>query len=384
MPSYALYRLPHADCYTLMEQTGGEAECLSSYAELNGRSGFALAPFAVSSDCPVLLIRPDRVERIALGTVPPERLTAAAPAGGGGTPVCANALTSSGRTTYASDFADFHARLLAGEYSKIVLARSADIETSEDISAEELFVRACMMYPRMFVALVSTPQSGTWLAATPEILLENDKDDSGGGLAECDGRCGRLWRTIALAGTMRLEGGMLGFDNPPLRGTDDTSAGIFWSTKDIQEQRYVATYIAECLKPFATDCREEGPRTVRAGNLVHLRSDFTFALADTSRTGDLLEALHPTPAVCGLPKAGTWRHIIEQEHTVRRYYSGFMGPLSHNGATHLYVSLRCMQIADGRHYRLYAGGGLLKDSDEEQEWRETEAKMETMKEILMA
>ena len=136
----------------------------------------------------------------------------------------------------------------------------------------------------------------------------------------------------------------------------------------------------ECLEQFTDDFREEGPRTVRAANLVHLRSDFTFKLADNNKIGDLLQALHPTPAVCGLPKREAFKFIVKNEHTPRRYYSGFMGPVAQED-THLYVSLRCMNI-DGDVCHLYAGGGLLKDSVEEQEWLETEAKMETMKKLL--
>lgn len=368
MSSFAYYRLPHSDRYTVMVQTVGEPERLTSCAGLNGRTGFVVAPFAVTDDCPVLLIHPDRVEeRVVLPEVVGGYGVPVGPTVGCGQPEQGIARTTTDRDAYAADFACCHSRLMSGEYSKIVLARMADVETSADVSPEELFLRACRMYPRMCVMLVSTPQSGTWLSATPEILL--DGDASG-------------WRTIALAGTMRLEGAMLGFDNPPSRGADAEASGIVWSAKNIQEQRYVATYIARSLKPFATGITEEGPRTVRAGNVVHLRSDFTFGLTAGSGIGDVLEALHPTPAVCGLPKAATWRHIVEHEHTDRQYYSGFMGPLGHNGATHLYVSLRCMRIVDDRHYRLYAGGGLLRDSEEEQEWHETEAKMETMKGIL--
>jgi len=128
---------------------------------------------------------------------------------------------------------------------------------------------------------------------------------------------------------------------------------------------------------------------------VHLRSDFTFRLNDDECVGDVLQLLHPTPAVCGLPKQEAYDFILRNEHTPRLYYSGFMGPLNLKSQTsnlksqtsnlksesHLYVSLRCMQITDTQ-YRLYAGGGLLKDSIEEQEWMETEAKMETMRRVL--
>ena len=143
----------------------------------------------------------------------------------------------------------------------------------------------------------------------------------------------------------------------------------------------MATYIAECLEQFTADFREEGPRTVRAANLVHLRSDFHFTLDSNERIGNLLATLHPTPAVCGLPKRQTYQFITRNEHTPRRYYSGFMGMLQPTGDTHLYVSLRCMEIGPSA-YRLYAGGGLLKDSVEEQEWQETEAKLETMRRCI--
>lgn len=360
MPSYAYYRLPYADSYTAMTQTEEEPERLSSYSELNCRSGFVVAPFTVTDATPILLLHPNKVEEKAL----PENDSHEMP---GKSRNVTSIKKTSDRRAYAEDFSRCHAGLTSGEFQKIVLARCAEVETPVEIQAERLFQCACRLYPRMFVALVSTPLSGTWLMATPEILLEGEDDQ---------------WRTIALAGTMRLEGDNLCFDCPPSQEQSHGAPGIFWSTKNIQEQRYVATYIAECLKRYADNCHEEGPRTVRAGNVVHLRSDFNFRLPDCRHLGDLLSLLHPTPAVCGLPKADAWCHIVEHEHTPRSYYSGFAGPLMHDGSTHLYVSLRCMRIVDGRHYRLYAGGGLLKDSDEEQEWIETEAKMETMLDIL--
>ena len=153
---------------------------------------------------------------------------------------------------------------------------------------------------------------------------------------------------------------------------------ITWTTKNIQEQRVVATYIAECLEQYASDFSEEGPSTVRAANLVHLRSDFSFTLPDNAHIGDLLQSLHPTPAVCGLPKEAARQFILHNESAPRRYYSGFTGPLGLGGDTHLYVTLRCMELCEGECV-LYAGGGLLPDSQLEQEWDETVAKMGTMR-----
>ena len=347
MAAWALYRLPHADHYVRIRQTNGEPEALLSCAQLNGREGFVVAPFDIRPDQPVLLIRPDAVEAYPLSGSP------------GIFGKSGKSGISSPSPSYAVDFANFHAQLLSGTFRKIVLARCADESTACPLAPEELFFRACQRYPRLFISLVYTSLSGYWLTATPEILLEND---------------GPQWRTIALAGTMKLEADQL-------QGEGET---VTWSTKNIQEQRYVATYLTECLERFTGDFREEGPRTVRAANLVHLRSDFTFTLPDSLHVGDLLQVLHPTPAVCGLPKQDAFRFITHNEHTPRRYYSGFMGPLSICSplpSTHLYVSLRCMNI-EGCQYHLYAGGGLLKDSILEQEWLETEAKLETMRSLL--
>ena len=353
MSAYAIYRLPHGDHATLIRQTEGEPVELHSLVELNRKQGFVVAPFEVKAEQPVVLIQGE-TENVLLEKVDSRketRDTTASLVEEG--EYSSFLLPPSSKEHYSIDFANYHAQLENDTFRKIVLARCADEKVH--VEPMELFHRACALYPRLFIALVETPQSGCWLTATPEILLDGNGTD---------------WRTIALAGTMKLEGDQLNGEGETLK----------WSTKNIQEQRIVSTYITECLEQFTGNFREEGPRTVRAANLVHLRSDFTFKLDDNNHIGDLLNTLHPTPAVCGLPKRETFRFIVSNEHTPRRYYSGFMGPMGLD-ETHLYVSLRCMNI-DGDTCRLYAGGGLLKDSCEEQEWQETEAKMETMRRLL--
>lgn len=353
MGAFAMYRLPFAKTYTKITQFDGEPEELHSYAELSGKRGFCVAPFFISESAPVLVIRPDRVEEHQVMESVPEDCH------------CHSLYQQEQRLRYAKTFERFHSALKQGNFRKLVLARSAEEKLPADCTAEELFSYACLLYPRTFVALVSASKSGTWLVATPEILLDGSGND---------------WRTVALAGTMKLEGSMLSFDTCK-NAAETGPVEISWTTKNIQEQHYVATYIKDCLTLFSDDVSEEGPLTVRAGNLVHLRSDFRFTLACNSDIGRLIECLHPTPAVCGLPKQDAYRFILDNEMLQRRYYSGFMGPLDIDHATHLYVSLRCMQI-DGNNSILYAGGGLLKDSIEEQEWNETEAKLETMRRCI--
>lgn len=361
MTSYAYYRLPYAGTYTRLVQHEGEPIRLRSYAELNGREGFVFAPFAMSDECPLLLLQPDEVEELEVSSEEDGARGEIAE----GKEESASCMP---HFNYHIDFANFHAHLCTGEFRKLVLARRDETILQEQPDVVQLFMRACQMYPRLFIALVSTPVTGTWLMATPEILLDGN---------------GEQWKTIALAGTMQLREDQLAFDNPlhSANEAQEEKARIAWNSKNIQEQRYVATYIIETLEQFATSIDEQGPYTARAGHLVHLRSDFSFKLPDTQHLGSLLQALHPTPAVCGLPKREAWQFILRNEFAPRRYYSGFVGPLHPDGNTHLYVSLRCMEIRPDR-CLLYAGGGLLRDSVEQLEWEETEAKMQTMRRLL--
>lgn len=352
--SFAYFRLPHTSQVYRNRITKEPLE-IASLAELNGRRGFVIAPFAPSGGCPILLLEADfEPVDVADECELEARLLDADYAGE--------------RSRYAIDFGNYHAQLRDGTFSKIVLARSARLTATERIPALSLFARACRRYPRMFVALFSTERSGTWLIASPEILFSGKSGDM---------------QTMALAGTMKLSGRNLGFD---VEGSEIGKDDIHWCTKNIQEQRYVETYITECIEHYTADFTIDGPYTARAGDLVHLRSDIRFRLNDTSHMGDLLNALHPTPAVCGIPKDATRDFIINNESAPRGYYSGFSGMLDPDGETSLFVTLRCMKIEaspNGNTYVLYAGGGLLKDSAEQSEWDETEAKMNTMRQTFV-
>lgn len=332
--SFVYYRLPQA-ATAFRNRLHDEPEELASLAELSGRHGFVIAPFCADESSPILLV-PAEWEAFDIGNID--------------TACCHASLNDSARTTerehYAVDFTNYHAQLRDGLFAKIVLARHATLTASKTVDPVSLFARACRLYPRMFVALFSTERSGTWLVATPEILLKGHG---------CD------FQTMALAGTMR--------------------PGGQWSTKNRKEQHYVESYITECVEHFTDNFSVDGPYTSQAGDLVHLRSDIRFRLDNNARLGDMLNTLHPTPAVCGMPKEATREFIQRNESAPRGYYSGFSGLLDDGGETALYVTLRCMSMAPPQ-YTLYAGGGLLADSDELSEWEETEAKMNTMKQLF--
>ena len=334
MNAFAIYRLPRAGVCTLVGQRDVPAS-YSSLKDLNGKQGFVIAPFTPAAEIPIVVLRPDVLQQCTLDEVTEmqdfychlnsENLL----------------LQSASREAYHNDFSRFHRAFSATGIQKLVLARSADIP-HQGAYPKDLFVKACKQYPDAFVALFSAPQCGTWLIATPEVLLAREAD---------------RWHTMALAGTMPY--------------AEDLPQ---WSDKNVQEQAYVTQYIKECLDRYSSDVTLTGPYTTRAGNLAHLRTDFSFAMAEDIPLGSLLADLHPTPAVCGLPKQLAHRYILDNETCDRSYYSGFSGPISIHGNTAMFVSLRCMRILDDR-YRLYAGGGILPQSEEAQEWEETTAKM---------
>ena len=348
MTAFAYYRLPYLHHANFVAQHQGEPEVLSSVAELNGKEGFVIAPFSPSSDCPVLLIHPDESRLLAISE---ERMASSSES--------KLEENISARDIYAEDFECFHRELEKGTFRKIVLARKATLRTA-DKDFEKLFMKACRMYPRLFVALVYTPQSGMWLMATPEILLKGEQ--------------GKM-QTMSLAGTQKAE--------PSRTIADYPIEGVEWSPKNREEQQYVTDYIEDCIRAFSDDYQLKGPYTTMAANLYHLRTDITFLLRDEGKLGDVIHTLYPTPAVCGIPKDEARRFILQNEHQSRKYYSGFVGPISPQGKTHLFVSLRCMNILPEGICELYAGGGLLKESEMEKEWKETEAKMQTIRRVLI-
>lgn len=348
MTAFAYYRLPCEQHATYVAQHVGEPEILSSVAELNGKEGFVIAPFQPSAECPVVLIHPDEVRDF----VPEAQCVDDAK---GGRRVQESPCTEA----YARDYECFHGQLERGVFRKIVLARKSTLHTL--LSAEALFQKACRLYPRLFVALVYTEPSGMWLMATPEILLQGN---------------GNAFHTMSLAGTQKAPATTI----PPL--STKAVEGLEWPQKDREEQQYVTDYIEACIRTFSDDYRLQGPYTMTAAHLCHLRTDIHFRLPCADVLGDVLEALYPTPAVCGIPKEPARRFILSHEHEPRRYYSGFVGMLSPRADTHLFVSLRCMRLLPGGICELYAGGGLLKESEMEKEWRETEAKMQTMMELV--
>lgn len=273
---FALYRLPWADRFHLVMQTSGEVEQLADIRDLNGKKGFVMAPFRLSAEHPSVLIRPDvtadgwdEIGEVlsssefddAVQMLHNIQSTDAIP-------VCED----TEKQQYAEAFGRFIEPLRSGRFQKLVLSRSATRRLDDGFAPLTAFVQACNRYPRMMTYLCHTPASGMWIGSTPEILLSGQ---------------GTRWNTVALAGTMPMQGEVMPTD---------------WSRKNREEQAYVAGYIRRILLKYAEALTECAPYTARAGQVVHLKTDFGFRLPSTHCLGDLLHELHPTPAVCGYPK----------------------------------------------------------------------------------
>ena len=95
----------------------------------------------------------------------------------------------------------------------------------------------------------------------------------------------------------------------------------------------------------------------------------------------MLGLLHPTSAVCGMPKAPATQFLLAHENFDRSFFSGFLGPVNMFEETHLFVNIRCMQLFD-KEAILYAGAGVTAFSDVEKEWEETHLKCQTMRKVL--
>lgn len=237
---------------------------------------------------------------------------------------------------------------------KVVLSRRKSYPSAHLPPFFEWFMRLAKQYRHAMLVLLYLPTHGYWLGASPEVLAAQD-------------RYGRF-HTMALAGTKPYEPGT------PL-------SEVSWRQKEIEEQALVSRYIINCFKQIRLrEFEESGPRTVQAANLIHLRTDFwvdTKAVAFENLFDTMLPLLHPTSAVCGMPREEALHFIKAHEGYDRSLYSGFWGPININDESHLYVNLRCLQY-DGQYLHLYAGCGITADSQPHREWQETEHKMQTL------
>jgi len=228
---------------------------------------------------------------------------------------------------------------------KIVLSRTKWTE-KEIKNPNQIFDKLTKKYPSAFTYLISDPLFGCWIGATPETLLRGTN-------THC--------KTMALAGSRNINN------------------SFEWTKKEITEQKIVARYIEDILTEKKITHTQSEVENALAGNIEHLKT--TFNIENVTDLFSLATALHPTPAVSGLPKEEAINFIEENEDYNRNLYTGIIGLIDQKN-THLFVNLRCAQLFSNGILN-YVGGGLTKDSVPEKEWDETEFKSLTLLNVVM-
>ncbi len=235
------------------------------------------------------------------------------------------------------------------QFKKVVLSRKENVSISET-NPISIFKSLLNEYISAFVYIWFHPKVGLWLGATPETLLKVE---------------GSYFSTMALAGTQQYKG----------------TVDVQWEDKEKIEQQLVNNYIVENLKELVTDLSVSEVKTIKAGSLLHLKSDISGSINNqTNYLQLLIKALHPTPAVCGLPRDKAKEFILNNENYDREFYTGFLGEIGDIDSA-LFVNLRCMQLKNNKAI-LYVGGGITKDSISENELEETHNKAEIIKRVL--
>lgn len=243
---------------------------------------------------------------------------------------------------------------LKDEYlEKIVFSRVVHNKLKKELDLSRLLGMLKDEYNTAFINLFHIPGKGTWCGASPEALY--NKVDN-------------YVITDALAGTQLI---------------DEDADNIIWSKKEEEEQRLVSLFIESNLSELGIHNYEKiGPQTAYAGPIAHIQTQFKIPASSLqNKEGKLIAGLHPTPAVCGLPKGEAYMMIQNAEQHQRRYYTGFLGPWKIEDQSQLFVNLRCAELGNNE-INLYVGGGLTSSSNPDDEYKETVHKSITLLSVV--
>jgi len=245
----------------------------------------------------------------------------------------------------------------SGLLSKVVLARSVTLAFDE-IRPFDIVALLRERFPDAFT--YGWAENGSaFVGASPELLVE---------------RRGESIRSFPLAGSAVRGSGSI---------EDEKSAWtLLESGKDRREHQFVVDEIVRLLRPLTSELSvPTRPTVVRLANIQHLGTEIRGLLAGPMGVLQLAMALHPTPAVCGTPTAAALSYIRDVETFERGWYAGGVGWTDPSGDGEVAVALRCA-LLQNHEARVYAGAGIVRDSDAAAEVAETEAKLGALLDIL--
>lgn len=348
---FVCFRLPDQPGFQTWIIESGRIQMFEETGDVINKSGFVYAPFHRETHFPVIFFEPELiVENTEITTDITQRIDSINqlyPADQIQPP------EETPKSLYLRQ-ADRIISQFDKRFSKAVLSRVCHLSLKTRLNAGRFFIRLQEVYPGAFCHLIHIPGTGTWAGATPEMLLRTDQ---------------QIIKTVSLAGT---------------RNFLQTNNSLVWETKELEEQNIVTNYIKDCLEKFdIKDYQVDPLQTIRAGLADHLSTTISFKNSELKETlSAFIEELHPTPAVCGLPKEDALNLILDTEIHNREYYSGYCGVLNINKKSDLFVNLRCMKVFRDK-VVLFVGGGLTKGSDPEKEWEETTLKAQTLSKFFI-
>jgi len=342
----AFYRLPGEKEIKIVAQKKPELIEIEFDRKNSIEKGFLFAPFHESKGEKRILIQPDIFcsDIDLTETQLPSKIAIAE---------LKNKTKSKGvKATSKKDFENLVRKIKTGikqnSWSKIVAAGVIKQTKPKNFNETAFLKKLCIDYPNAFVSLVYTPPHGIWIGATPEVLLKV-KD--------------RTFTTYSLAGTK-------------------ANKKKTWGVKEKEEQKLVSDYIATVISnTLNTKIEITGPATIKAGNIFHLRTTFCVRNVSHNRWPETVMALHPTPAVAGLPKKESIDFILKNEKTLRGFYCGYLGPVNLNHEINLYVNIRCMRVLK-KILAVHVGCGITSNSKPAAEWQEAKNKSKTLLRVL--
>lgn len=228
------------------------------------------------------------------------------------------------------------------QLSKLVISRRKLVDYQESkINFIQTFLNLSESYPNAFVYFFMKDEK-CWMGAFSEVLGKFDSETF-------------QFETMSLAGTLPIN------EN--------------WSHKEIEEQKPVTNFIKNIIEKYSPKITQSQTYDHISGNIKHLRSDFKAEIK-AEELENLISELHPTPAVCGIPKE-ICRNAIEKFEThPRKLYAGYIKVKTENQVQY-FVNLRCAEFFKNAAL-IYVGGGITAESSPEKEWQETELKADSI------
>jgi menaquinone-specific isochorismate synthase len=245
------------------------------------------------------------------------------------------------------------------DFEKIVLARSIELESKHTLNPTLLSYHLRNSYPECYSFIVQVDDDTSFIGATPERLASFENG---------------VFKTEGLAGSASR--GKSASEDAAI------AQSLMRSEKDLEEHQFVVRAIDDSLSPYSYKVDHPNrPQIKKLSNVQHLFTPISASIKKGVNIHDLLKKLHPTPAVGGYPKKESIPHIQEIEQIERGWYSAPVGWYNLNGYSEFAVAIRSALLHKNRAH-LYAGCGIVSDSDPESEWNETIMKFQPMTNAL--